>query len=154
MPRMPNAANAQPRPRRGELRSLLALAFGAGGLFFLAGCIPKTDVGPVSDEARTLTHGQVQMRLVVGETTQAEVIEHFGAPNVTSRTGEGTERWTYQRAAQVRQSGVREGGWTILFAGQSGASAQAASSSRMITLIIDFDERGVVSDFRSRTSTF
>ena len=140
-----------------EIRSFLlaVILFGAtAGPGIVAGCVPSGVQGPVSDQTQQLTHGQVQMRLAVGETTKADVLEHFGAPNVTTRTGDGRERWTYQRAAQVRESSARQGYWNILIAGQSGVTGGGASSSRMITLIIDFDENDVVVDFRSRTSNF
>ena len=120
----------------------------------MIGCIPMDPLDPVSDRNAALTQGQVQMHLVVGQTTKAQVLEHFGAPNVTTRTGDGFERWSYQRAAQVQQSQARSGYWTILLAGGFGRTGGAESSSRMITLIIDFDPNDVVRDFRSRTSNF
>ena len=120
-------------------------------LVILTACVP---LEPVSDLGSQLTQGQVQMRLKVGETTKAEVVEHFGAPNVTTRTGDGYERWSYQRAAQVRQSQALAGSWFILFGGKASQTSGSASSARMITLIIDFDDTDVVRDFRSRTSNF
>lgn len=118
----------------------------------LAGCISTQQ--PVSDRNSQLTQGNVQLSLQVGQTTKAQVLESFGAPNVTTRDGAGIEVWTYQRSAQVAQSSSRKGYWTILIAGQSGSSSGFETSSRMITLIIKFDENDVVSDFRSRTSNF
>ena len=44
------------------------------------------------------------MNFEVGKTTKAEVVETFGAPNITTRDGDGNEAWTYQRQAQVNQS--------------------------------------------------
>ncbi len=120
----------------------------------VAACIPMEPIRPVSDAPPTLTHGQVQMHLAIGQTTKAQVLEHFGAPNVVTRTGDGSERWSYQRAAQVHESQTKGGYWTILLAGGSGRASAGASSSRMLTLIIDFDRRDVVKDFRSRTSHF
>ena len=94
------------------------------------------------------------MNLQVGETTKVEVLENFGSPNVTTRDASGQEVWSYQRAAQVAQSTTSEGYWTIIFAGQSKTATGFESSSRMITLIIKFDENDVVTDFRSRESNF
>ena len=59
-----------------------------------------------------------------------------------------------QQAAQVAQSSTSEGYWTIIFAGQSKTASGFESSSKMITLIIKFDENDVVTDFRSRESNF
>lgn len=94
------------------------------------------------------------MHLVVNETTKAEVLEVFGAPNVTTRDGAGQEVWTFQRQAQVSESSSRSAGWSILLAGSSSSASGFQTSSRMITLIIKFDENDVVSDFRSRASNF
>ena len=119
---------------------------------FLTGCI--TTPQPLTERNSKLTQGNVQMSIKVGTTTKAEIIENFGSPNITTRDGSGKEVWTYQRSAQVAQSSSKSGYWTILLAGQSGGSSGFESSSRMITLIIKFDEKDVVSDFKSRTSNF
>lgn len=109
---------------------------------------------PVSAQNDALTHGNVQMQVQVGQTTQADILDSFGAPNVTTIDGSGQEVWSYQRAATVQQSSSNDSYWTILFAGADNASSGFEQSSRMTTLIIKFDDRDVVSDFRSRSSNF
>ncbi|MFO1375029.1 MAG: hypothetical protein U1E99_10690 [Agitococcus sp.] len=94
------------------------------------------------------------MNLAVGQTTKAEVLEKFGSPNITTRDGAGREVWSYQREAQVTQSASQSGYWSVILAGQSSSAAGFESSSRMITLIIKFDDKDIVTDFRSRTSNF
>lgn len=131
-------------------KSIVLLSFMLGIMF--VGCVsaPK----PLTGRNSQLTQGNVQMNLVVGKTTKAKVLENFGSPNITTRDGTGREVWTYQRAAQVAQSSSRSGYWTIILAGQSSNASGFESSSRMSTLIIKFDSSDIVSDFRSRTSTF
>ena len=121
-------------------------------IIFLTGCM--TTPQPLTERNSKLTQGNVQMSIKVGTTTKAEIIENFGSPNITTRDGSGKEVWTYQRSAQVAQSSSKAGYWTILLAGQSGNSSGFESSSRMITLIIKFDKKDVVADFKSRTSNF
>lgn len=130
------------------LTILMSLMLG----IMLVGCVspPK----PLTDRNSQLTQGNVQMNLVVGKTTKAEVLENFGSPNITTRDGAGREVWSYQRAAQVAQSSSQSGYWTIILAGQSSNTSGFESSSRMITLIIKFDSGDIVTDFRSRTSNF
>ena len=118
----------------------------------IPGCVPPPQ--PLTERNSALTQGNVQMNLIVGRTTKAQVLEAFGAPNITTRDGSGQEVWTYQRAAQVSQSSSRSGYWTIILAGQSSSAAGFESGSRMFTLIIKFDNSDVVTDFRSRTSEF
>lgn len=120
-------------------------------MLLLIGCASPQ---PLTERNSQLTQGNVQMNLVTGETTKAEVLEVFGAPNVTTRDGSGREVWTYQRQGQVSQSSSRSGFWTILLAGGGSSSSGFESSSRMITLIIKFDDDDVVTDFRSRASNF
>ena len=118
----------------------------------LPGCVPPPQ--PLTERNSALTQGNIQLNLIVGQTTKAQVLETFGAPNITTRDGSGQEVWTYQRAAQVSQASNRSGYWTIILAGQSSSASGFESGSRMITLIIKFDSRDVVTDFRSRTSDF
>ena len=121
-------------------------------LFVLAAC--GNEFTPVETRNSALTQGNVQMNVEIGKTTKSQVLEVFGAPNVTTRNGSGEEIWTYQRAGQVSQSSSRATGWSVLLAGQSGSNSGFASSSRMITLIITFNSKDVVTDFSSRTSNF
>jgi hypothetical protein len=126
-------------------------------IFFLSmfnyGCMVQNPQ-PLTDRNSELTHGSVQMNLIVGQTSKAEVLESFGSPNITTRDGAGREVWTYQRAAQVQQSSRQSGYWTIIFAGRSSEASGFETTSRMITLIIKFDENDRVMDFRSRSSNF
>lgn len=131
---------------------LILIAFSLFCTLSVSGCVSNPQ--PVTDRNSELTHGNVQMNLIVGQTTKSDVIDNFGSPNITTRDGAGREVWTYQRAAQVSQSSSQSGYWTIIFAGKSSRAGGFESSSRMITLIIKFNENDVVSDFRSRTSNF
>ncbi len=123
-----------------------------GTVLALSACVQPPP--PVTQRNSQLTQGNVQMNLIVGQTTKAEVLETFGAPNITTRDGAEREVWTYQRAAQVAQSSSQSGYWTIILAGQESRSSGLERSSSMITLIIKFDKNDVVKDFRSRTSNF
>jgi outer membrane protein assembly factor BamE (lipoprotein component of BamABCDE complex) len=131
-------------------KTIILLSFLLG--IILVGCVSAPR--PLSERNSQLTQGNVQMNLVVGKTTKAEVLENFGSPNITTRDGAGREVWSYQRAAQVAQSSRRSGYWTIILAGQSSNASGFENSSRMITLIIKFDSSDIVTDFRSRTSNF
>ena len=137
------------RSNEGEKMKYLFLMIGILGL---SACVAGTT--PIDDRNSSLTQGSVQMNVVEGKTTKAEILEVFGAPNITTRDSSGSEVWTYQRAGQAAQSSSNSGGWTILFAGQSYANSGFSSSSRMMTLIIKFSNRDIVSDFSSRTSNF
>jgi outer membrane protein assembly factor BamE (lipoprotein component of BamABCDE complex) len=118
-----------------------------------SGCA-QVPPAPVTARNSEMTHGNVQMNLKVGETNQTQVLEVFGAPNITSIDGSGQEVWTYQRAATVSQSSSSSGFWTILLAGGSQEASGLEQTQRTMTLIVKFNDKKVVSDFRSRSSQF
>ena len=129
-------------------------------LCVFSGCAAQTerpqaqiDNAPRSASNR-LSQGNVQMNLRIGETRKAEVLEVFGAPNVTTRDSSGAELWSYQRYARVTQIGTRADGWTVLLGGRTSDQATISETTRTMTLIIRFDTNDIVSDFRSRTSEF
>jgi len=118
------------------------------------------------DTKNQLTHGNVQLTLSVGTTTQLEVIEGFGAPNITTVDGQGREVWIYRRHATVTQSKTKSNSFGIFLGagggnvagggglGQSNSTSGFEQSSRSMVLIIKFNEAKIVSDFRSRSSSF
>ena len=113
-----------------------------------------TTPGPVDQRNSQLTQGNVELNLKVGQTNKAEVLEKFGSPNITTRDGAGQEVWSYQRMATVAQSSSSGEAFTILLFGAGRSADGFSQSSRTMTLIIKFDAKDVVSDFRSRTSEF
>jgi len=118
----------------------------------LAGCVTAPE--PLTKKNSELTQGMVQMNLEVGKTTKADVLETFGAPNITTRDSSGNEVWTYQRQAQVSQSSSSSGFIFVIVAGKSAEASGFETSSKMMTLIIKFDGNDVVTDFKSRESNF
>ena len=115
----------------------------------LAACADPSTTTPVSSKNNQLTHGNVQLILKRGETSQTQVLEGFGAPNVTSIDGSGHEVWTYQRHATDAQAASEN--WAIF---SRDFTVGFSQSQRTITLIIKFDENKIVKDFRSRSSSF
>ena len=118
----------------------------------LIGCVTAPE--PLTKKNSELTQGMVQMNLEVGKTTKSDVIETFGAPNITTRDSSGNEVWTYQRQAQVSQSSSSSGFIFVIIAGRSAEASGFETSSKMMTLIIKFDGNDVVTDFKSRESNF
>ncbi|MBP6030259.1 MAG: hypothetical protein KA533_02405 [Sphingobium sp.] len=137
-----------------------------GGLLFIAltsaSAMSRTD----GDAQNNLTHGMAQMTLHLGTTTQSEVLEAFGAPNITTLDAAGQEVWVYDRHATVATSG--SSGFSIgmlLGAGGGGvggggglgfgsSKSKASQTQRTMTLIIKFGPDKKVVDFKSRSSSF
>ncbi len=97
------------------------------------------------DDARSasLSSGAVKMKIVKGQTTQTEIIEAFGTPDLVTHK-DNQDVWTYDKTTYDYQ---KESSYlTVLFAGAGGDRVR--SSSRSTLLIIYFDNRDVVSDYR------
>ena len=118
------------------------------------GCMQTPQLPERTSKNSDLTHGNVQLNLHVGETTQTQVLEAFGAPNITSIDGSNQEVWTYQRQATVAESSSVSNYWTIVLTGGTAKAAGFEQTQRTMTLLIKFDANKVVSDFRSRSSDF
>tara|TARA_B100000902_G_C27101869_1_gene809198 strand:+ start:43 stop:438 length:396 start_codon:yes stop_codon:yes gene_type:complete len=118
----------------------------------LAGCVTAPE--PLTKKNSQLTQGMVQLKVEVGKTSKTEILETFGAPNITTRDSSGDEVWTYQRQAQANQSSSQSGYWTIILAGKTSKASGFETSSRMMTLIIKFNNDDIVTDFKSRESNF
>lgn len=131
-------------------RLILIAAFGA---IVSLGC-ESTPKAASAGRGDPLTHGNVQMKLATGKTTQTEVLEAFGAPNITTLDADGKEVWTYRRHASVSTASGENGYFNILIAGASSASSNASQSATSMTLIIKFDATKKVVDFKSMSSSF
>ena len=121
----------------------------------LSACVqaPVTSV----DSANPMTSGQVTLTLRKKQTTQTEVLEKFGSPNLVTANADGEEAWTYQKHATVANASASSGFATIILAGVQTSRSGFEQSSRTMTLIIKFKEvNGVktVTDFSSRASSF
>lgn len=107
----------------------------------------KTTQGEAKESA--LTAGMTKKFIYPGKTTQTEVLEIFGPPDMVTRKS-GTEVWTYDKISQEVSS---SGGFvTILIAGYS--KQRASSNNRSTMLIIYFDKKEVVEDYRLSVSKF
>jgi len=119
------------------------------------GCVQAPHID--SPLTNPLTSGQVSLTLRKNQTTQTEVLEVFGAPNLVTSNADEEEVWTYQKHATVSNTSSSSGFATIILAGARTSSSGLEQSSRTMTLIIKFKEiKGVktVSDFSSRASSF
>ena len=126
------------------MRSYLIFALGA--LFFLTGCASTTE--PV--QKSNLTPGMAKTKIIKNQTTQKEMLDVFGPPNIVTKNKSGNEVWTYDRVSV--ESSVSDAYGTIIIAGV--ASGRASTSTRTFTLMIEFDEKDIVKEYSYRSSAF
>lgn len=121
---------------------------------WLAACESAPKAQGQAQGANTLTHGAVQLKLQKGVTTQNDVVEAFGAPNITTIDGDGKEVWTYRRHATVTTSTGSTTYFNVLVFGTQSAGGTGSQSTQSMTLIIKFGPDKKVSDFQSMASSF
>ncbi len=135
------------------MRYLIALFLA----LFLSGCATTHQPSTEPIGKSNLTAGQVSLTLKKNVTTQAEVVEVFGAPNLVTQNASGEEVWTYQRHATVATASSSSAYATVILLGAQTSSSGFEQSSRTMTLIIKFREIGGIKrvvDFSSRYSSF
>ena len=111
----------------------------------ITGC---ASVQPV--QKGNLTPGMAKTKIIKGQTTQNEILEVFGAPNIVTKNKSGNEVWTYDKASV--ETGTSDVYGTILIAG--GAGSRTSTSTKTFTLMIEFNENSIVKDFSYRASAF
>ena len=97
-----------------------------------------------------LTFGMVKGQIVKGQTTQAEILQTFGPPNIMTRNRSGEEVWTYDKISSESKSSGGYGTLIILGAGGS----KHSSSQKTMTLILTFNPRDVVKDYSVMATQF
>jgi outer membrane protein assembly factor BamE (lipoprotein component of BamABCDE complex) len=125
----------------------------------LIGC-SSTQTGPALEESN-LTAGMAKLKILKDKTTQAEVLEIFGPPDMVTHRDD-LRIWTYNKVRyDIRETA---GGLFVIgaVAGGSGGGAGAAggsgsrrtSSSKMTILTIHFDSQDIVRDYRMQVTRF
>ena len=103
-------------------RKLWLLLVGLVASLFFVGCQSSSPKSSQTSKNSPYTHGNVQLNLETGKTTQAEVLEVFGPPNIATLDGSGNEVWTYQKNATMSSSS--SGYATIVLAGGQSAKRE------------------------------
>jgi len=134
----------------------------------LGGCVSaarhKEDVQ--DDATDRVTVGTVQKEIRVG-MSGAEVAAVLGSPHIVSTDEERREVWIYDKiATDYAYSESKAGGVGALILGTggstgaggagvySGSAGATTKSQRTLTVIIKFDDEGLVRDFAYHTSRF
>lgn len=122
----------------------LAISAALLAMFVLPRC--ASEYRPLERQVGNLTFAKVKEVIVEGKTTQAEIIETFGSPNIMTKSQAGLEVWTYSKMSYDSTAGFRNT-W-------AGSSAFTASASNTFDLIIKFDDQNVVVEYKVITTSF
>jgi hypothetical protein len=131
---------------RSPLRTTLAfttLAFTAIALTAAAlGCAAQR-AEETPTQPSNLTPGVVKLRIAKGQTTQQQIVETFGPPDLVTHKDD-QQIWTYDKTSYDYQ---KDSGYlTVIFAGVGGDHVRSNSKSTL--LIVYFDKNDIVTDYR------
>ena len=115
-------------------------------LFILQGYAFAVDTVQKSN----LTPGVAKTKIIKGETTQTQILETFGSPNIITKNKSGNEVWTYDKVSVDKSA--TEGYGTLIVVGVT--KGDYSSSARTFTLMIEFDDKEVVKDYSYRSAAF
>lgn len=113
----------------------------------ICGCTPSDTTPPPTQS--NLTAGMAKKTIIKGQTTQAEVTEIFGPPDLITHK-DNMQVWTYDKIRYDVESS--NGYLSVLVAGVGGGRTRSSSTSTM--LIIYFDSNDKVVDYRMSVTRF
>lgn len=126
------------------------LLLGLVAVTAMAGCatFPEPDR---SAQQSNLTHGTVKSQITKGQTTQAEILSIFGAPNITTKNRSNQEVWNYHKISYESFGAAKEDVYWFL---QGGSRAFTSTTSKSFDLTITFDDNDVVTDYSVISAQF
>ena len=121
----------------------------------MGGCVYGTrqSTDEQGASSQNLTVGTVQKEIKIG-MSGAQVAEVLGSPNIVSTDDQRREVWVYDKVATdtVRSS---SSGWVFaVIAGGHSSSSSVSKTQRTLTIVIKFDDQGLVRDFAYHASKF
>jgi len=122
-----------------------------------------------NDAGDKISAGTVQKEIRVG-MSGSDVVSILGAPNMVTTDDQRRETWVYDKIATERvysssdmsgggaglgsASGGSSGGLLGLIFGGSSSAGASSTSQRTLTVVIKFDNKGLVRDYSYRQSSF
>ena len=98
-------------------------------LALLAACANSSSSHEEDVKQAGLTPGNVKMTVVKGKTTQKEIVETFGAPDLVTHK-DNVEVWTYDKTSYDYQK--NSGYLTVILAGTGLSAAQTSAQAAAV----------------------
>jgi outer membrane protein assembly factor BamE (lipoprotein component of BamABCDE complex) len=132
----------------------------------VTGCMNAEDHrNAVRDDADKLTVGKVQRQISVG-MPGSDVVQVLGSPNIVTTDEQRREVWVYDKiSTDTIYSSSSAGVMSLILGGGSSAggavggnyntnSGARSQSQKTLTIVIKFDNKGLVRDFSYNSSSF
>ena len=104
----------------------------------------------ITEQKSNLTVGMVKKEVEKGVTTQTDIIQIFGSPNMVTKNRAGNEVWSYNKMST--DSSEKSNKFWLLLA--SSNSAVNSTSTSTFDFIITFDNQEVVKDYSLISSRY
>lgn len=104
-----------------------------------------------------LTFGMAKSKIIEGKTSQAEILNIFGAPNLTTRNSDKKEVWNYNKMSFDSGEYKKENSLGGLFSPllfSSKSSVVSTSTSSSFDLIIVFNQNDIVESYKTISASY
>jgi opacity protein-like surface antigen len=163
----------------------LTLATSLAALVLAAGCASSTQTAAPAQRVENpaagtverpsnLSYGTVTATVKKNVTTQAELIDLFGGPNISTTDSDGVETWVYERTSSTTDTAGNaeaknfeaffgagaSAGPVVAGGGVSGGTRsnsdqrRTVNSIRTLTVVVKFNPNKTVKDCTARASYF
>ena len=123
----------------------------------LSGCYPTSlmdqqkDMNAAKGEGDNLSIGKVQKEIKVGMSS-SDVVTVLGSPNMVTTDDKRRESWVYDKVSTEGMASTSAGRGFLWF--PADRNATVSRTQKTLTIVIKFDEKGMVRDFAYNTSKF
>lgn len=123
----------------------------------ISGCYPTSlvdqqrDMNAAKGEGENLSIGKVQKEIKVGMSS-SDVVSVLGSPNMVTTDDKRRESWVYDKVSTEGMASTSKGTGFLWF--PADRNATVSRTQKTLTIVIKFDEKGMVRDFAYNTSKF
>ena len=125
--------------------------------FALAGCYPtslaeqQADINAAKGAGDNLSIAKVQKEIKIGMSS-ADVVLVLGSPNMVTTDDKRRESWVYDKVSTEGMASTSSGARFLWLPADN--KAAVSRTQKTLTIVIKFDEKGMVRDFAYNTSKF
>jgi outer membrane protein assembly factor BamE (lipoprotein component of BamABCDE complex) len=123
----------------------------------LVGCYPTSlaeqqkDINAAKGEGDNLSIAKVQKEIKIGMSS-ADVVLVLGSPNMVTTDDKRRESWVYDKVSTEGMASTSSGTRFLWLPADN--KAAVSRTQKTLTIVIKFDEKGMVRDFAYNTSKF
>ncbi len=123
----------------------------------LPGCYPTSlvdqqkDINAAKGEGDNLSIAKVQKEIKIGMSS-ADVVLVLGSPNMVTTDDKRRESWVYDKVSTEGMASTSSGARFFWLPADN--KAAVSRTQKTLTIVIKFDEKGMVRDFAYNTSKF